>query len=289
LDHLNEHLAPTLLPTWAATAGAAHLCDEAEAWFRQDLGRLAIWCTNLLPVPKASTLPADPAEIITAVLAPRITDEANRVRREAVDRSLSRWRHRVDEKALAPLRDQLKATKERLKVVKRALRGADDTGDQAENNRLRHERTMCEEEIESLQTELARLAAGLKATIDPIQAWLDAADQDKALAWAPWLLIQPLYDRWTSLDGQRPLPASIPAFVAQESRYWPDLNDGVRVNIAPFQRAGLLAFEPLQRKDIEEALSDRMTWRADERKWVRQGDLPQPGWWPTARATEASA
>jgi hypothetical protein len=282
LDRLTEYLAPTLLPTWAATAAAANLCEEAESWLRQDLGRLAIWCTDILLVPKASTLPADPAEIITAILAPRITDEANHVRRKAVDSSLSRWRHRVDRKALAPLREELKATKEQTKQLRKVLRNTDPTGDQTVNNALRVQLVAHERRIAVIEKELKRLTEGLKATIDPIQAWLDNADQDKALAWATWLLAQPLYDRWTSLDGQRPLPASIPGFVAQESRYWPDLNDGVRVNIAPFQRAGLLAFEPLQRKDIEEALSDRMTWRADERKWVRQGNLPQPGWWPVA-------
>jgi hypothetical protein len=289
LDRLNEHLAPTLLPTWATTAAAANLCDEAEAWLRQDLGRLAVWCTDILPVPKASTLPADPAEITTAILAPRITDEAFHVRRKAVDGSLSRWRHRVDRKALAPLREELKATKEQTKQLRKVLRNADPTGDQTVNNGLRAQLAAHERRIAVVEKELERLTEGLKATIDPVVAWLDAADQDPALTWAPWLAAQPLYDRWTSIDGARPLPASIPAFVAQECRYWPDLNDGVRVNIAPFQRAGLLAFEPLQRKDIEEALSDRITWRADERKWVRQGDLPQPGWWPVQALREAAA
>lgn len=37
------------------------------------------------------------------------------------------------------------------------------------------------------------------------------------------------------------LTGSVAEFVAQESTYVPDLNDGVRVNIAPLQKAGLLA------------------------------------------------
>jgi hypothetical protein len=59
----------------------------------------------------------------------------------------------------------------------------------------------------------------------------------------------------------------------------PDLNDGVRVNIAPVQKAGLLAKNVLAANDIDKAISERAEWRADERRWCRQGILPQPGWW----------
>jgi hypothetical protein len=67
--------------------------------------------------------------------------------------------------------------------------------------------------------------------------------------------------------------------VGQERRYDPDLNDGVRVNIAPLQRAGLLAADVLA-KDVEKAIADRAEWRSDERRWCREGKLPRPGWWP---------
>jgi hypothetical protein len=86
-------------------------------------------------------------------------------------------------------------------------------------------------------------------------------------------------DKWTSWDGRSPAPASREAFLAQERRYDPDLNDGVRVNIAPLQRAGLLAADVLAAKDVEQAIADRAAWRADERRWCREGKLPQPGWW----------
>jgi hypothetical protein len=87
-------------------------------------------------------------------------------------------------------------------------------------------------------------------------------------------------DRWTSRDGQARPPASREAFLTQESRYDPDLNDGVRVNIAPLQRAGVLAADVLATRDVENAIGDRTEWRADERRWCREGKLPRPGWWP---------
>jgi SAM-dependent methyltransferase len=87
-------------------------------------------------------------------------------------------------------------------------------------------------------------------------------------------------DKWTSRDGRARAPDTRDAFLAQERRYDPNLNDGVRVNIAPLQRAGLLAADVLAAKDVEKAIADRAEWRADERRWCREGKLPQPGWWP---------
>ncbi|HXG33318.1 MAG TPA: DNA methyltransferase [Bryobacteraceae bacterium] len=86
-------------------------------------------------------------------------------------------------------------------------------------------------------------------------------------------------DQWTSRDGKLPAPASREAFLMQEQRYDPDLNDGIRVNIAPLQHAGLLAAPVLAAKDVEKAIADRARWRADERRWCREGKLPRPGWW----------
>jgi SAM-dependent methyltransferase len=88
-------------------------------------------------------------------------------------------------------------------------------------------------------------------------------------------------DKWTSRDGKAPPPATRDAFIAQERRYHPDVNDGVRVNIAPLQKAGLLAADVIATKDLGKAISDRAEWRADERSWCREGKLPHPGWWET--------
>jgi hypothetical protein len=86
-------------------------------------------------------------------------------------------------------------------------------------------------------------------------------------------------DGWTSRDGKADRPADRAEFEAQEMRYDPDINDGVRVNIAPLQKYGLLAADVLDVKDIEKAIADRAEWRADERRWCRDGKLPQLGWW----------
>ncbi len=86
-------------------------------------------------------------------------------------------------------------------------------------------------------------------------------------------------DKWCSVDGIKDPPVNGDAFLRQERSYLPDINDGVRVNIAPLQEAGLLAANVLSDKDLNKAISDRAEWRADERRWCREGKLPQPGWW----------
>ncbi|MDG6251304.1 hypothetical protein [Methanocalculus sp.] len=86
-------------------------------------------------------------------------------------------------------------------------------------------------------------------------------------------------DAWCSIDGAKPAPADLDAFLRQERSYIPDINDGVRVNIVPLQKAGLLAGDVIAKKDLEKAISDRAEWRADERRWCREGKLPKCGWW----------
>jgi SAM-dependent methyltransferase len=86
-------------------------------------------------------------------------------------------------------------------------------------------------------------------------------------------------DSWCSIDGRRPAPADREAFLRQERSYIPDINDGVRVNVVPLQMAGLLAADVIAKKDLEKAVSDRAEWRADERRWCREGKLPKCGWW----------
>jgi hypothetical protein len=92
------------------------------------------------------------------------------------------------------------------------------------------------------------------------------------------LLDEEALDPWTRRTPQSPIPGK-EAFMHQEQAYDPDLNDGVRVNIAPLQKYGLLAADVLAKKDIDRAIEDRAVWRADERRWCREGKLPKPGWW----------
>jgi hypothetical protein len=86
-------------------------------------------------------------------------------------------------------------------------------------------------------------------------------------------------DKWCSIDGELPASSDKDALLVQEGRYLPDINDGVRVNIAPLQKAGLLASDVLAKKDVDKAIADRAEWRSDERRWCREGKLPHPGWW----------
>jgi len=97
----------------------------------------------------------------------------------------------------------------------------------------------------------------------------DTPDLEGALSGEP-------LDRWSG-DGIL-APASRDALLAQERAWVVDLNDGVRVNIAPVQLAGVLASDVLKGADANKALDDRARWRADERRWVREGVLPRCGW-----------
>jgi len=93
------------------------------------------------------------------------------------------------------------------------------------------------------------------------------------------IVAQEPLDGWCSIDGVKPTPEDREVLLRQEQSYIPDLNDGVRVNIAPLQKAGLLATKVLAKKDLDKAIADRAEWRADERRWCREGKLPRPGWW----------
>ncbi len=92
------------------------------------------------------------------------------------------------------------------------------------------------------------------------------------------LLAKEPLDRWSG-DGLTP-PVNRDELVRTERAWHVDLNDGVRVNIAPLQLAGLLASDVLKAADAKKAMADRARWRADERRWVREGKLPRCDWMP---------
>ena len=132
----------------------------------------------------------------------------------------------------------------------------------------------------------AALAAGRKPP--KLKAERDAALALRARvhAWRPatigissFVSGVPILDPVCGEPG-KPTPATLDEFVRAEGAYKPDVNDGVRVNIAPLQKAGVLAADVLASKEVGPAIADRAVWRADERRWVREGRLPQPGWWP---------
>jgi len=126
------------------------------------------------------------------------------------------------------------------------------------------------------KVQLDNWIAELKAFAQVLQDVADAGFDSAALK---EIVKRESPDKWTSHDGKSLQPKSSEEFYAQEKRYDPDINDGVRVNIAPLQKAGLLAAEVIAKKDLEKAIADRAEWRSDERRWCREGKLPKCGWW----------
>ncbi|MBW2527836.1 MAG: hypothetical protein JRI23_26885, partial [Deltaproteobacteria bacterium] len=82
--------------------------------------------------------------------------------------------------------------------------------------------------------------------------------------------------------SERP-PVDGAAWLRRERRFEPSPADGIRVNIAPLQRAGVLAGPVLPPRDVERAIADRARWRAAERRWCREGKQPAPSWWSISR------
>ncbi|MFL5624900.1 MAG: Eco57I restriction-modification methylase domain-containing protein, partial [Ktedonobacteraceae bacterium] len=80
------------------------------------------------------------------------------------------------------------------------------------------------------------------------------------------LLADEPLDRWSG-DGLQ-APKNADALYRAEKAWHVDINDGVRVNIAPLQLAGVLTGVVLAKStDAKKALIDRSRWRADERRW----------------------
>ncbi len=136
----------------------------------------------------------------------------------------------------------------------------------------------------------ARAAAErLAESVDELKAFEATLDRVSERGfWSPRLealLAREQPDAWARRTPKSPVPDR-ESFLRQEQAYDPDLNDGVRVNIAPLQKYGLLAADVLAPKDVDKAIADRAEWRADERRWCREGKLPKPGWWEYDNAPE---
>jgi hypothetical protein len=171
--------------------------------------------------------------------------------------------HRLDDQLLGTIRTQYAhPMRLRMETELRELERIDAKARTVEQEQRRAGLIVRIEELKDFEARLERVEqAGFES-----EALAKIADKE------------PL-DKWTSRDGEREHPRERDAFMAQERRYDPDINDGVRVNIAPLQKAGLLAADVLAAKDLDKAISDRAQWRGDERRWCREGKLPRPGWW----------
>jgi len=150
------------------------------------------------------------------------------------------------------------------------LRSIEEVPDRAQSERQ-----------DARRVELEELIAELKDFDDRLK---EVMDKGFASAGLKELIGKERPDKWCSVDGELPSPVDKDALLLQEGRYLPDINDGVLVNIAPLQKAGLLAAEGLAKKDVEPAIADRAEWRSDERRWCRESKLPHPGWWQKGAA-----
>jgi len=227
-----------------------------ETWLARDFFRNHISQFRKRPIAWQLQSIAEPANAGKSKGAKRKTRAAN-----APAFSCLMYYHRLDDQLLGTVRTQyLRPMRLRMETELNDLeRLTTRTADQDDR---RGELLLRIEELKDFEAKLEGVEAGGFASEQ-----LNRIAAKEAL------------DKWTSPDGKREHPGTRDAFLAQEKRYDPDINDGVRVNIAPLQKAGLLAADVLAAKDLDKAISDRAQWRADERRWCREGKLPRPGWW----------
>ena len=275
LMQMESDLSPEMVPGWASDAAALSLHHDLPRWVQEAFTHLGHFCTAVgEPVPDEKRTTPDPT---AASLSDWLVPQADRMLIQALGLACARWWKRYDEAVLLPLRQEITAARKRATEIRAILKGDEAVENAAD---LELERRRLQHQVKLLQKELDEKTDPAKELRESIEAWRSP----DAATWARDLATGPLYDMISSVDGLRPPPATVEDFVRQEGQYVPDINDGVRVNIAPIQKAGLLAAPVLAAKDLDKAIADRAEWRADERRWVREGKLPQPGWWKRGAA-----
>lgn len=271
LGRLADYALTHALPDWQERADATQLHPEFRDWIAAAIHHLPQHCANVGPKPpQASKLKTDPD---APNLATIIGSQADRMVSQAIALACDAWFDELDAKLLKPLLEERKEVDTAVETAQAQL---------GEMDALASARYQLEKEIKSLQAKSKKIRKqrrDIRKAAKELRAHIGAWHCPEAAGWTTWLGQQPLFDQFTSLDGKRPSPQTIAEFISQESRYVPDINDGVRVNIAPLQKAGLLAADVLAAKDVDKAIADRADWRADERRWCREGKLPRPGWW----------
>ena len=272
LARLRETLQAAPLAEWQTAATALGHHAEFPRWIAEAIAHLPHHCSKAgAQSPDAEKLPEDPTPISLAAV---ICAETDRMTATALDFVCAEWMHEWDTHVVDPLRTRIAAANDALDTLAGELETLDRRNTTRveeiarEQKRLRAEVKSLKAEIKTKTEKAGQLAASIRKWTSPELA-----------KWESWLASGPLFDEVSTLDGHRAAPVTIRDFVQQESFYAPDLNDGVRVNIAPLQRAGLLPADVIAGKDVDKAIADRAEWRADERRWVREGKLPQCGWW----------
>lgn len=270
LRKLREELRAGPLTAWQKKAETEDVHADFSSWIAEAVEHVDRQCVAVAPDSPAPDTPDE--ELTSAAIAELFRGRAPGMIQTALHGLCRDWQAEFDKALLEPLREQIKAADEEYRHLE----------DNIENKLLRKD---LKSKTKVLKSEIATLAAKSVGLADQICGWRCP----KAEGWIEWLATRPLYDEFASHDGRRSVPKTVADFVSQESQYAPDVNDGVRVNIAPFQKAGILARDVLAAKDVDKAIADRAEWRADERRWCRQGVLPRPGWWPEARISATDA
>ena len=278
LSKLEAFYHANYLADWQQAAADTKLHDDLPQWIEEALEHLDYACSIIgSKPPKESDLKTDP---VSADLANHICKAAGKMVKQSLQTICKRWMEPFNEIVLAPLKEERKQLQTEQTELKQELAELlpSYSGDRRSAIVVRLD--FLKAQIKSLNAEIKYLQTKAKKLREGIEKY----ECPEAHSWEPWLAQQPLYDAISSLDGKRTPPHTIAEFVAQESTYTPDLNDGVRVNIAPLQKAGILACDVLSPKDVDDAIADRAEWRSDERRWCREGKLPHPGWWGVPEA-----
>lgn len=279
LGKLNEVIVVGPLTEWQRAAAETALHLDMPVWVSEAFTHLDYFCAVVGPKPQGQeTYVNDPT---SADLAPLVCADPADTVSKVLALACGRWWQKLDDTLLAPLKAQLKQALDEQKRVKEELELDEVQRDFERLTELADSKDELKLQIKELREEINAKTDTGKRLRSEIESW----ECPEAASWDDWLGKQPVFDHIASLDGERNPPLTIGDFVAQESVYAPDINDGVRVNIAPLQKAGLLHADVLDAKDIEKAISDRAEWRSDERRWVREGKLPQPGWWDVRKGT----
>jgi hypothetical protein len=260
LGRLRDQIRRGPLADWRDGPAADGFPPDFPSWIAAAVDHVDHQCAALAPEPPP---PETSDDLLTpSTLALLFAGKAASLVRSGLAAICRDWQEQYDKAIVQPLKDEVKAADEAMKNLPETV-----------ENVLR--RKELKAEIKKLKKRIVDLTARSRILASQIQEW----QCPEAELWGDWLATQPLYDEISSLDGRRQAPGTVSEFVAQESQYQPDINDGVRVNIAPLQKAGVLARDVLAAKDVDKASEDRAEWRTDERRWVRRGILPQPGWW----------
>jgi hypothetical protein len=271
LKRLSSVIQEGPLADWRRQADETGLHAEFSTWIMDAVTHLDYHCSAVGPKPPLeNSLNEDPTG---EELAKMICAESDAMLLGALKCACAVWWKTFDAVILKPISEKIRESKKDLQSLKE--RALDPKADFDEQSELKQKTNAFKLDIKAWQRELNLKSGRGKAVRDVIESW----PCPDALKWEPWLAEQAIYDQLSSLNGKRPPPQSVAEFIRQESLYQPDINDGVRVNIAPLQKAGLLASDVLAGKDADKAIADRAVWRDDERRWCREGKLPKPGWW----------